>query len=161
MHTYVTLEVSQSTYDEIAGELRNAGYLDDAKNHQGEIDMHGLALVLKDQSPTPSLQTLCVDEGCPHPGTPHVCCDMKAARATLVASMDAAAANGDEEDRLVWEQKIAEHDRATPSSTRHPGLQEALSRLYQWARAVHGDDKVIYSGDHPLALARAALGETE
>jgi hypothetical protein len=43
-HTYVTLEVSEMTYAEIAGKLRIAGY-DHAFDCNGEIDMHGLALV--------------------------------------------------------------------------------------------------------------------
>ena len=43
-HTYVTLEVSEMTYAEIAEKLRVAGY-DHAFDRNGEIDMHGLALV--------------------------------------------------------------------------------------------------------------------
>jgi hypothetical protein len=43
-HTYVTLGVSEMTYTEIAGKLRTAGY-DQAFSSDGEIDMHGLALV--------------------------------------------------------------------------------------------------------------------
>lgn len=43
-HTYVTLEVSQAAYNEIATKLREAGY-DHVFGDDGEIDMHGLALV--------------------------------------------------------------------------------------------------------------------
>jgi hypothetical protein len=43
-HTYVTLTVSTTAYDEIAFLLRTAGY-SHAFNEDGEIDMHGLALV--------------------------------------------------------------------------------------------------------------------
>lgn len=43
-HTYVTLEVTETTYREIAQKLREAGY-HHAFNAEGEIDMHGLALV--------------------------------------------------------------------------------------------------------------------
>lgn len=42
-HTYVVLEVSAATYDEIASLLRDAGY-DHVFGDDGEIDMHGLAL---------------------------------------------------------------------------------------------------------------------
>lgn len=44
-HTHANLEVSQAVYDEIAGKLRAAGY-DDAFGRNGEIDMHGIALVV-------------------------------------------------------------------------------------------------------------------
>lgn len=43
-HTYVTLELSDAAYDEIARKLREASY-DHAFNAEGEIDMHGLAVV--------------------------------------------------------------------------------------------------------------------
>ena len=42
-HTYVTLEISFTAYQEIAAKLREAGY-DHAFDGQ-TIDMHGLALV--------------------------------------------------------------------------------------------------------------------
>lgn len=44
-HTFVDLEVSQATYDEIAGKLREAGY-DHAFIKGGAIDMHGIGLVV-------------------------------------------------------------------------------------------------------------------
>jgi hypothetical protein len=47
-HTYVTLEVSAATYKEIADKLREAGY-DHAFGDEGEIDMHGIALVREAQ----------------------------------------------------------------------------------------------------------------
>ena len=40
-YTFVTLEVSEAAYDEIAGKLRKAGYRVD---QDGAIDMDGLAL---------------------------------------------------------------------------------------------------------------------
>ena len=43
-YSYVILEVSPSTYNEIAAKLHEAGY-DHAFNDEGEIDLHGLALV--------------------------------------------------------------------------------------------------------------------
>ena len=43
-HTYVTLEISAAAYDEIAAKLLKAGY-SHCFNDDGEIDMHGLALV--------------------------------------------------------------------------------------------------------------------
>lgn len=43
-HTYVTLEVSETAYDEIAKTLRDANY-HHVFNAEGEIDMHGIALV--------------------------------------------------------------------------------------------------------------------
>lgn len=46
-HTYVTLEVSEATWNEIAAKLREAGY-DHVFGDGGEIDMHGLALVQPD-----------------------------------------------------------------------------------------------------------------
>lgn len=42
-HTYVELEVSPAAYEEIAGNLRAAGY-GHVFGADGEIDMHGLAL---------------------------------------------------------------------------------------------------------------------
>jgi hypothetical protein len=45
-YTYVTLEVSESAYNEIATKLKNAGY-DHVFHKEGSrvlIDMHGLAL---------------------------------------------------------------------------------------------------------------------
>lgn len=43
-HTYATLDVSASAYDEIAASLREAGY-DHVFMEDGAIDMHGIALV--------------------------------------------------------------------------------------------------------------------
>ena len=43
-YTYVLLEVSEQTYNEIATKFRGANY-DHAFNKRGEIDMHGIALV--------------------------------------------------------------------------------------------------------------------
>ena len=42
--TYVHLPLSQPAYDEIAAELREAGY-DHAFRSDGSIDMHGIAVV--------------------------------------------------------------------------------------------------------------------
>ena len=51
-YTYVTLEVSESTYYEIYDRLREAGYdhcfnKSDSGSKAPDIDMHGLALVKK------------------------------------------------------------------------------------------------------------------
>lgn len=43
-HTYVTLDVSRATYDEIAGKLKANAY-GHCFNEAGEIDMSGIALV--------------------------------------------------------------------------------------------------------------------
>jgi hypothetical protein len=43
-HTYVTLEISASAYDEIAAKLRAANY-GHCFNSKGEIDMTGIAVV--------------------------------------------------------------------------------------------------------------------
>jgi hypothetical protein len=43
-HTYVTMELSAAAYQEIADKMRAAEY-DHAFNEEGEIDMHGLAVV--------------------------------------------------------------------------------------------------------------------
>ena len=45
-HTYVLLPVSKAVYDEIKGKLDAAGY--HCHGDDGEIDMHGLALVLEE-----------------------------------------------------------------------------------------------------------------
>lgn len=50
-HTYVTLEISGAAYEEIARKLREAGY-DHCFNDEGEIDMHGLALVMREPDKT-------------------------------------------------------------------------------------------------------------
>ncbi len=42
-HTYVLMELSPAAYDEIAAKMRAAGY-DHTFNHEGEIDMHGIAV---------------------------------------------------------------------------------------------------------------------
>lgn len=47
--THVLLEVSQTSYDEIAKKLRAAGYdhaFDDT-GHIGAIDMHGISVILQ------------------------------------------------------------------------------------------------------------------
>jgi hypothetical protein len=49
-HTYALLEVSKAAFDEIAAKLRAAGY-DHAFRDAGEIDMHGLALVVGEAAP--------------------------------------------------------------------------------------------------------------
>ena len=43
-HTYALLEVSHNAWKEIKAKLLEAGY-DHAINDEGEIDMHGIALV--------------------------------------------------------------------------------------------------------------------
>ncbi len=48
-YTYVEMPVTQSTYDEIAAILREAKY-DNAFDKDGTIDLHGLALVVKENS---------------------------------------------------------------------------------------------------------------
>ena len=50
-HTFATLEVSRQAYDEVAGLLREADYAHcfiDEGDPAGPIDMHGIALVPKD-----------------------------------------------------------------------------------------------------------------
>jgi len=49
-YTYVLMEVSDQTYDEVANIMRTAGYDDVFHEHRGgevgvSIDMHGVALV--------------------------------------------------------------------------------------------------------------------
>jgi ribA/ribD-fused uncharacterized protein len=44
-HTYVVMDVSQQTYDEVRANLRAAGY-EHAIGQAGDLDMHGLALAL-------------------------------------------------------------------------------------------------------------------
>jgi len=53
-HTYALLEVSSSAYDEIKRKLLDAGY-GHAINAEGEIDMHGIALV-KDSGCSPGAE---------------------------------------------------------------------------------------------------------
>lgn len=48
-HTLAHLEVSKSTYDEIAGKLREAGW--DHAFLDGVIDMHGVGLVKSSEDP--------------------------------------------------------------------------------------------------------------
>lgn len=43
-YTYALMEVSQQTYDEIAKKMHEAEY-DHVFGDEGEIDMHGIALV--------------------------------------------------------------------------------------------------------------------
>lgn len=43
-HTYALFEVSAAAYDEVASRLRECGY-GSSINDEGEIDMHGIALV--------------------------------------------------------------------------------------------------------------------
>lgn len=47
-YTYALLEVSETTYKEIRDKLRTVGY-NHAFGNNGEIDMHGIALVIKEQ----------------------------------------------------------------------------------------------------------------
>lgn len=42
-HTYVVMNVTRGTYDEVARKMRDAGY-DHVFGEDGEIDMHGVAL---------------------------------------------------------------------------------------------------------------------
>ena len=63
-YAYVTLEVSEITYAEIAGKLRIAGY-DHAFNSDGEIDMHGLALAKA--KPSEQLNEFCREPPCASP----------------------------------------------------------------------------------------------
>jgi hypothetical protein len=49
-HTYVTLEVSASAYDEIAAKLREAEYDHVFDAEEGAIDMHGIGLVKSPES---------------------------------------------------------------------------------------------------------------
>lgn len=51
-HTYVTLEISASGYDEIARKLRAADY-GHCFNSAGEINMSGIALVRESESTSP------------------------------------------------------------------------------------------------------------
>lgn len=51
-YTYVTMELSQSAYDEIAAKMRKAGY-DHAFGCGGEIDMHGIAVLPIKITPKP------------------------------------------------------------------------------------------------------------
>lgn len=48
-HTYATLEVSATTYDEIASKLKQAGYdhafIESPTESKPVIDMHGIGLV--------------------------------------------------------------------------------------------------------------------
>lgn len=46
-YTFVLMELSQQAYDEIAAIMRKAGY-DHAFGADGEIDMHGIAVVPKE-----------------------------------------------------------------------------------------------------------------
>lgn len=39
-------------------------------------------------------------------------------------------------------------------------LQQALERLLDWHAAIYGDD-CEYTGDHPLAVAKAAIAKTK
>lgn len=45
-YTYVLIEVSKATFDEIEKKLRDAGYEHAIDDDSGMLDMHGLALVL-------------------------------------------------------------------------------------------------------------------
>ena len=49
-HTYALLEVSNATYQEVKRKLMDAGYAH-AINSDGEIDMHGIALVVDKSKP--------------------------------------------------------------------------------------------------------------
>ena len=47
-HTYVLMEVSANTYTEILTKLQAAQY-NQCLNDEGEIDMHGIALILEEK----------------------------------------------------------------------------------------------------------------
>lgn len=47
-HTYVTMEVSRAAYKEIYNKMEAAGY-EHAINDEGEIDMHGIAIVSRQE----------------------------------------------------------------------------------------------------------------
>ena len=47
-YTYALLEISEAAYDEIKAKLNEAGY-HQAFGEEGEIDMHGIALVKKEK----------------------------------------------------------------------------------------------------------------
>ena len=49
-HTYALLEVSNATYQEVKRKLMDAGYAH-AINSDGEIDMHGIALIVDKSKP--------------------------------------------------------------------------------------------------------------
>ena len=49
-HTYALLEVSNAAYQEVKRKLIDAGY-GSAVNSDGEIDMHGIALVVDKSKP--------------------------------------------------------------------------------------------------------------
>jgi hypothetical protein len=51
-HSYALLEVSKATYTEIATKLREAGY-DHVFGREGEMDMHGIALIASGASDDP------------------------------------------------------------------------------------------------------------
>ena len=45
-HTYATLPVSKSAYNEIMAKMEDAGYEENIE--EGVIDMHGIALVVEE-----------------------------------------------------------------------------------------------------------------
>lgn len=45
-HTYALMPVTLATYEEVKRKLKDAGY-DHALGPDGELDMHGIALVLE------------------------------------------------------------------------------------------------------------------
>jgi hypothetical protein len=61
-HTYALLEVSAAAYDEVASKLRACGY-GSSINDEGEIDMHGIALVRS--QPETSMDTAKANETVP------------------------------------------------------------------------------------------------
>jgi len=48
-YTYVTMEVSEATFNEIAKKLDDAGYDHAIDTEEGILDMHGLALTTSSQ----------------------------------------------------------------------------------------------------------------
>lgn len=64
MHTrtYALMTVSASTFDEVARNLKEAGY--DHAFNEGRLDMHGIALVKMPEIPGPEKQGICADPQC-------------------------------------------------------------------------------------------------
>lgn len=63
--------------------------------------------------------------------------------------------------RSICELPFAHHDDENEANARliaaAPDLLEALKRMRRWAEA----DQVNYTGDHPVAVARAAIAKAE
>jgi len=50
-HTYALLDIPQEMYDYIRGRMQDAGY-EHAIGEGGELDMHGIALVVQEEKGT-------------------------------------------------------------------------------------------------------------